>query len=64
MPLSGWVMFGYFWAVILAGVALSIVGWRKRAQDDAEEQRYGVVREVPPQPWPGPGPSEEERRAR
>ncbi len=57
MPLSGWIMAGYFWAIILTGVALAIVGWRRRERRGVEEAQYVVLRERAPEPWVGPSES-------
>lgn len=51
-PIYGWLMAGYFWAIIGAGIALAVIGWRKRSEIPPEEARYVVLRERPPGPWP------------
>ena len=52
-PIYGWLMAGYFWAIIGTGIALAFVGWHRRSGTAEEEGRYVVLRERQPQPWPG-----------
>jgi hypothetical protein len=61
MPISGWIMFGYFWAIIFAGVTLAIVGWR-RGLAEPENRTYYALPERRPEPWPGPQDAERPER--
>jgi len=57
MPLSGWIMFAYFWAVILTGAGLAFWGWR-----DALSGQYGgrYRPTTPPERRREPAPGEPE----
>lgn len=56
MPLSGWVMFGFFLAVIFAGIGLAVRGWRYPWCDRAEQSPpYGLPRPEAPNRQPERG---------
>ena len=53
MPISGWIMVGWFLLVIFAGIGLLYWGWRSGRIDDWEEGKYVVLQERRPEPWTG-----------
>ncbi len=61
MPISGWIMVGWFLAVILAGVGLLYWGWRSGRIEEWEQARYVPLHEHEPEPWPR---GSEEQRGR
>ncbi len=45
MPISGWIMFGWFWLVILTGIGLVIWGWRAGQLEGQERAKYVALEE-------------------